>query len=108
MGLATEYLDKGLTKALDFFNCFARLNPFKFVEYLKTKYRESPSDNLHAKLSKKYCLGNEDVQSGILELIQNISEALKVKENLDFFMGTFFASIFSNCKDPKPVLNVLS
>ena len=73
MELATQYMDKGITKALDFFNCFARLTPFKFVEHLKAKYRESPSDNLHAKLSKKYCLGNETVQSGILELIQNIA-----------------------------------
>ena len=39
MELATDYMDKGVTKALDFFNCYAQLTPLKFVEYLKTKYR---------------------------------------------------------------------
>ena len=58
MELATDFLDKGTPKALDFFNCFAQLTPQKFFDYLKTRYRESPSDNLHTKLSRKYCLGN--------------------------------------------------
>ena len=51
-------MDKGLVKAFDFFVFFAKLAPLKFVDYLKNKYRENPSDNLHTKLSKKYCLGN--------------------------------------------------
>ena len=72
MELTTEYMDKGLYKALDFFVCFAKLAPFKFVEYLKNKYRENPSDNLHTKLSKKYCLGNDQVQNSILELLVSL------------------------------------
>lgn len=31
MELATDYFDKGLLKALDFFNCFAKLAPNKVV-----------------------------------------------------------------------------
>lgn len=59
-------MDKGLLKSFDFFVFFAKLAPLKFVDYLKNKYRENPSDNLHTKLSKKYCLGNEQIQSSIL------------------------------------------
>lgn len=31
MELATDYMDKGVLKALDFFNCFAQLTPQKFI-----------------------------------------------------------------------------
>jgi hypothetical protein len=44
----------------------------------------------------------------ILDLIKNLAEALKSKENLDFFMGTFFASVFACCKEVRPILNVFS
>lgn len=66
MEMATEYLDRGIIKALDFFNCLAQLTPSKFIEYLKLKYRERPSDNLQIKLSKKYSLGTDQMQSSIL------------------------------------------
>ena len=108
MELAADYLDKGLMKALDFFVCFAKLAPLKFVDYLRDKYRENPSDNLQTKLSKKYCLANEQMQNSILELIISLGEGLKLKENLDFFMGTFFASVFANCREAKPLLNLVS
>lgn len=77
--MATDFLDRGVLKSLDFFNCFAQLASFKFMDYLKCKYRESPTDNLHTKLSKKYCFGNEQIQAGILELLKNLSECFKVK-----------------------------
>ena len=91
-------MDKGLIRALDFLNCLAKMAPVKMVNYLKDKYRSTPANNLHTKLSKKFCTGNEQVQSVILEIVKGLSEGLKVKENLDFFMGTFFASVFGNCR----------
>lgn len=106
--MATDYLDRGILKALDFFNCLAQLAPEKFMEYLRRVYRERPSDNLHTKLAKKYCLGSDQMQSCILELVKNLAESFKNKENLDFFMGTFFATVFGNCKEKKAVLNVVS
>ena len=52
-------------------------------------------------------MGDETVQSLILELLVSLSEGLRLKENLDFFMGTFFASVFANCKEPRPILNLV-
>ncbi len=108
MEMSTEYLDRGILKALDFFNCLAQLSPSKFIDYLKITYREKPSDNLHMKLSKKYCLGSDQMQASILELIKNLAQGFKNKENLDFFMGTFFATVFGCCKEMKAVLSVVS
>ena len=56
--MAAEYLDRGIYRAIDFFVCLAQSSPHKFIEYLKLKYRESPSDNLHIKLCRKYNMGN--------------------------------------------------
>jgi predicted metal-binding protein len=39
MEMATDFMERGVLKALDFFNCLAQLVPLKFIEYLKTKYR---------------------------------------------------------------------
>lgn len=106
--MATEFLDRGILKALDFFGCLAQLVPAKFVEFLKLKYRERPMDNLHMKLSKKYCVGSEQMQTAILEIVKNLGDSLRDKENLDFFIGTFFASVFNCCKEMKAVLAVLA
>lgn len=59
MKLTIEMMDLNIAKSIDFFNCLAQANPLKFLEYLKEKFREKPSDNLHLKLAKKYCLGTE-------------------------------------------------
>lgn len=108
MDMAVEYLDQGILKALDFFNCLAQLAPNKFIEYLKTGFREKPSESLHSKLAKKYCLGSEPIQNKILELIQNLGETFKNKENLDFLIGTFLTTVFGCCPEAKAVLNVVS
>lgn len=55
--MAATILDQNIPKAVDFLHCLVQVCPQKFMEYLKEKYRESPSDNLHSKLAKKYCLG---------------------------------------------------
>ena len=101
-------MERGSTRVLEFFNGLALATPVKFVDYLKVKYREKPSDNLHLKLSKKYCTSNEQTQILILDLIRNFSESFKNKENVDFFMGTFIASVFGCCKDSKGILLVVS
>jgi hypothetical protein len=71
--MAAEDLDRGILKALDFLVCLAQCAPLKFMDYLKLKYRERPSDNLHLKLSKKYCLGSEQMQSSILEMVKYLA-----------------------------------
>lgn len=60
--MAAAILDQNIPKAVDFLHCLVQVNPQKFIEYLKEKYRESPSDNLHSKLAKKYCLGTNELQ----------------------------------------------
>lgn len=50
--------DKNLVESLDFLICLAKCDSFKFINYLKLKYREQPSNNLHQKLTKKYCSAN--------------------------------------------------
>jgi hypothetical protein len=57
--MAISILDQNIPKSLDFLNCLVQASPLKFLDYLKDKYRESPADNLHSKLAKKYCLGTE-------------------------------------------------
>ena len=64
------------------------------MEYLRKKFRESPSNNLQIKLAKKFVSGNESNQKDIIDIIKYLGESFKVKENVDFFMGTFFAYIF--------------
>lgn len=108
MDMTIEYLDQGITKALDFFSCLAQLAPIKFLDYLKAGFREKPSESLHSKLAKKYCLGSETLQNKILDLVQNLATTFKNKENLDFLIGTFLTTVFNCCPEAKAVLNVVS
>lgn len=71
--MASDFLDRGIVKSLDFLICLAQSSPNKLVEYLKLKYREQPADNLHIKLSKKYCVGSEEMQNSILEVVKYIA-----------------------------------
>lgn len=87
-------MDQNIPKALDFFACLVLVNPNKFLEYLKEKFREMPADNLHSKLAKRYCLGTEELQCSIIDIIKTLGECFKIKENLDFYIGTFFTYVF--------------
>jgi hypothetical protein len=64
--MATSYLDLNLVRSLSFFICLAQVSSTKFIDYLRTKYREHPSENLQIKLSKKFCLGSEEMQTDIV------------------------------------------
>ena len=89
-----DIMDQNIPKALDFFSCLVLVNPNKFLEYLKEKFREMPADNLHSKLAKRYCLGTEELQCSIIDIIKTLADCFKIKENLDFYIGTFFTYVF--------------
>lgn len=48
------------------------------------------------------------MQASIVEIVKSLGECFRVKENLDFFIGTFFTYVFECCNDERALLVLLS